>query len=300
MWHSGAFLPALQCILHVVCLLVRVTTCAVMTHILVQWVTEQKYDVYPLRCLTDAVIGYRLSQHEKYIEEYRGNIVSVKWDVNEEPARATLLDVGSQKTLERKRSKLVASVGLDRPQEVFETAADDSCAESQPLGVGASDAELLCQLQDENEALKAENDALKLQVAELQNYRESYRLVKKLKTITKKVEELNAVVPPAHPKVDIGSGVLVEEGTLAALENNCPGAAAKFARGLLRIVFAPEELRGKSMLGKQCNAKKDATRKQALDPIRLQAVIGYTVKLYKVDPGRVRNSISSMLSREIK
>lgn len=75
-------------------------------------------------------------------------------------------------------------------------------------------------------------------------------------------------------QVDIGSGVLVEEGTLAALENNCPGAAAKFARGLLRIVFAPEELRGKSMLGKQCNAKKDATRKQALDPIRLQAVIG--------------------------
>lgn len=37
--------------------------------------------------------------------------------------------LGSQKTLERKRSKLVASVGLDRPQEVFETAADDSCAE---------------------------------------------------------------------------------------------------------------------------------------------------------------------------
>lgn len=43
--------------------------------------------------------------------------------------------------------------------------------QSQPHGIGASDAELLCQLQAENEALKAENDSLKLQVAELQNYR---------------------------------------------------------------------------------------------------------------------------------
>lgn len=41
-------------------------------------------------------------------------------------------------------------------------------------------------------------------------------------------------------QVDIGSGVLVEEGTLEALQSNCPGAAAKFARGLLRIVFAPK------------------------------------------------------------
>lgn len=101
-------------------------------------------------------------------------------------------------------------------------------------------------------------------------------------------------------QVDIGSGVLVEEGALEALRSNCPGAAAKFARGLLRIVFAPDELRGRSMLGKPCNVKKDGTRKEALDPTRLQAVISYTVNLYKADPGRVRNSISSMLAREIK
>ncbi|XP_077551565.1 uncharacterized protein LOC144165325 [Haemaphysalis longicornis] len=177
-----------------------------MTHILVQWVTEQKYDLYPLRRLTDAVIGYRLFQQEKCIDEYRGTIVTVKWNVHEEPAPATLLDVGSLKSLERKRAKLVASVGLDKPEEVLPAAADDSLAESQPLRMGASYAEL-CQLRAENEALKAENealkaenDALKLQVAELQNYRESYKLVKYLKDITKRVEEGNTVATPAHPK----------------------------------------------------------------------------------------------------
>ncbi|XP_077552638.1 uncharacterized protein LOC144167142 [Haemaphysalis longicornis] len=101
-------------------------------------------------------------------------------------------------------------------------------------------------------------------------------------------------------QVDIGSGVLVEEGALEALQSNCPGSAAKFARGLLRIVFAPEELLGRSMLGKPCNVKKNCTHKEALDPTRLQAVISYTVNLYKADPRRVRNSISSMLAREIK
>lgn len=70
------------------------SSCTAMTHILVKWVTERKYDVYPLRCLTDAVIGYRLSQQDKCIEEYRGTIVTVKWNVHEEPAPATLLDVG--------------------------------------------------------------------------------------------------------------------------------------------------------------------------------------------------------------
>ncbi|XP_077551321.1 uncharacterized protein LOC144165035 [Haemaphysalis longicornis] len=101
-------------------------------------------------------------------------------------------------------------------------------------------------------------------------------------------------------QVDIGSGVLVEEGALEVLRSNCPGAAARFARGLLRIVFAPGKLRGSSMLGKPCNVKKHGTRKEALDPTRLQAVISCTVNLYKADPGRVRNSISSMLAREIK
>lgn len=57
---------------------------------------------------------------------------------------------------------IILSATATLPEKIFQ---------SQPLGVGASDAELLCQLQDENEALKAENDALKLQVAELQNYR---------------------------------------------------------------------------------------------------------------------------------
>ncbi|KAH6921535.1 hypothetical protein HPB50_002174 [Hyalomma asiaticum] len=74
--------------------------------------------------------------------------------------------------------------------------------------------------------------------------------------------------------VSIGSGVLVERSGLDRLRTHCHGLLTKFARNLLRHVFSPEELQGKSLYGKGSNRHKDDPPKEGLDPARLDAVIG--------------------------
>lgn len=74
-------------------------------------------------------------------------------------------------------------------------------------------------------------------------------------------------------QVNIGGGVLVEKTLLERLHSHCNGPT-KFARHLLRGVFTLEEMRGKSLFGKGSNANKNAEVKEALDPVRVNAVIG--------------------------
>ncbi|KAL3194923.1 hypothetical protein MRX96_045834 [Rhipicephalus microplus] len=57
--------------------------------------------------------------------------------------------------------------------------------------------------------------------------------------------------------------------------------------------------RGDIPLWEKCNAKKDQEAKEPLDPVRVKAVIGYTVTNPKADPVRVKTSLSTMLSREL-
>ncbi|XP_065298390.1 uncharacterized protein [Dermacentor albipictus] len=71
--------------------------------------------------------------------------------------------------------------------------------------------------------------------------------------------------------VDIGNGVLVKETQLSKLFNPHI-SATKFGRCLLRIVFTPDELKGKCLMGRN----KD---KEPLDPIRVNAVIGLPMQL---------------------
>ncbi|KAH7951986.1 hypothetical protein HPB52_016403 [Rhipicephalus sanguineus] len=188
-----------------------------MTYVLVQWVSENKWDVYPISCIEDAAVGYRLYTDKKSIGELRGTV---------------------------------------------NTHSDE----------GSDSEEKLSQLEKENRDIKEENKRLKRALEETQNYRESYRMVKKLKAIIEKVENAEReVVRPVL--VDIGSGVMVEELQLDNLERGCPGNPGKFARGLLRILFTPDELKGKSLFGRKCNAKKDLEAKEALNPVRVKAVI---------------------------
>ncbi|XP_075741363.1 uncharacterized protein LOC142790406 [Rhipicephalus microplus] len=166
-----------------------------MTFVLVKWVSESKGDVYPVSCIEDAAIGYRLYTDRKSIGDLRGTIVNVRWDQNKDPEPATLLDL------------------------------------------------------------------------------ESYHIVKKLKYVIEKVESSEGhVVRPVM--VDIGSGVMVEELQLDNLKRGCLGNSGKFARGLQRILFSPEELKGKYLFGKKCNA-------EPRDPVRVKAVIGKFALLLK-------------------
>ncbi|KAH9364876.1 hypothetical protein HPB48_018177 [Haemaphysalis longicornis] len=75
-------------------------------------------------------------------------------------------------------------------------------------------------------------------------------------------------------QIDIGLGVLVEEPGLVALKECCPGAPAKFARGLLRQLFTKEELRGKSLYGRKSNAHPGCAQREGLDPVKVKAIIG--------------------------
>ncbi|XP_064456595.1 uncharacterized protein LOC135367313 [Ornithodoros turicata] len=108
------------------------------------------------------------------------------------------------------------------------------------------------------------------------------------------------VVLPS-PKVDIGSGVLVEQNIIERLERSCQSGPGKLARSLLRHVFAEEELRGRSLFGMKSNAQKERPAKDALDPIRVNAVIGYTCsKFPQASVAYIKNSLASLLAREMK
>ncbi|KAL1460314.1 hypothetical protein MTO96_027572 [Rhipicephalus appendiculatus] len=89
----------------------------------------------------------------------------------------------------------------------------------------------------------------------------------------KAYQTLRDMFPQEMTTVDIGSGVMVEQLQLDNLTRGCPGNPGKFSRGLLRILFSPEELKGKSLFGKKCNAKKEQEAREGLDPVRVKAVI---------------------------
>ncbi|XP_049527555.1 piggyBac transposable element-derived protein 2-like [Dermacentor silvarum] len=99
--------------------------------------------------------------------------------------------------------------------------------------------------------------------------------------------------------VDIGGGVTVEKGTLEKLSRACESGPGKFARALLRIVFTEDELRGRTLLGGRSNLHIDQPLKEALDPVRVQAVIDYTCsKFPSASISYIKNSLSSMLARD--
>ncbi|KAH9384652.1 hypothetical protein HPB48_026662 [Haemaphysalis longicornis] len=74
--------------------------------------------------------------------------------------------------------------------------------------------------------------------------------------------------------VDIGGGVLIEKGYLDQLVHACASGPGKFARALLRHVFTPEELKGKTLFGGKGKAQGDTPTKPGLDPVRVKAVVG--------------------------
>ncbi|KAK8766997.1 hypothetical protein V5799_006221 [Amblyomma americanum] len=66
-----------------------------MSHILIKWVEEAKWDVYPIKSLADPAIGIRLLTEEGAIKQLKGSVVSVFWKEGEQPAKAELLYLGS-------------------------------------------------------------------------------------------------------------------------------------------------------------------------------------------------------------
>lgn len=65
------------------------------THVLVKWATEEKWDVYPVRCIIETEIGHQLLYGKKNADNLRGTKVTVKWAEDKEPAPAILVESGT-------------------------------------------------------------------------------------------------------------------------------------------------------------------------------------------------------------
>lgn len=67
----------------------------------------------------------------------------------------------------------------------------------------------------------------------------------------------------------------------------------------MKIVFSERELQWKSLFWKKCNVKENATPKEALDFMRMTAVIGYTCSQFpNVSALHIKQSLASMLAKE--
>ncbi|KAH6920117.1 hypothetical protein HPB50_028895 [Hyalomma asiaticum] len=192
-----------------------------MTHIVVEWKDEKKWDVYPLKCIADPNIGLRLMREPSAaLETLKDVFVDIKWDTNEPPSPARILGVDASRMVKRLKHML-----------------DKAGADPQPGAVvGAS-------------------------------------------------------------KVDLGNGVLVDEGTLSRLRQDSKGSASRFARSLLKTLFSPDELENKSLFGRRSNAHKDAAQKEALDSRRVNAILGYTAKEFCCKTSEIKATLSSLLAR---
>ncbi|KAH6923089.1 hypothetical protein HPB50_021419 [Hyalomma asiaticum] len=66
-----------------------------MSHVLLKWTEEEKWDVYPVRAVVDVAVRYRLLTEDAAIEDLRGAMLMFQWKKNERAAPAELLDTGS-------------------------------------------------------------------------------------------------------------------------------------------------------------------------------------------------------------
>uniref|UniRef100_V5H842 BEN domain-containing protein n=1 Tax=Ixodes ricinus TaxID=34613 RepID=V5H842_IXORI len=244
-----------------------------MSHILVRWLSEEKWDVYPTRVLVDTELGLRLMAEPSAIKDLRGSVVLVRWSAEEPPAEAVLIEAGQHSSLEKKRTRLADQ-------------ADTSSSQRTPMEVLQADNAALkkgnATLQEENAALRMENERLQHAVQELEAVIDATGMVKRLHRMLRAQEAeqvrqvdqaaVAAVVPAAM--TDIGCGVLVESSTLQMLRNAAKSSGCKFARSLLKVLFPNDSWKEKSLHGRKSNAHRDIVAKEALDPTIVKALLG--------------------------
>ncbi|XP_049516537.1 uncharacterized protein LOC125942421 [Dermacentor silvarum] len=146
-----------------------------MSHILVKWVEDEKWDVYPVSALADADVAFRLISQQGCIKRLRGTVHRVSWKEGAPPALAELLAFGNPQQLEKKRARLVseAAAQSDLPTENINSCS--TCAAQ------------VNQLLKENEALRGELESMKRAAEERDHVAEAAKLVKRLRKALGKV-----------------------------------------------------------------------------------------------------------------
>ncbi|KAH7964981.1 hypothetical protein HPB49_002726 [Dermacentor silvarum] len=230
-----------------------------MKHILVLWKDEEKCDIHPITTVVDASIGLELMRDPcGALKRLQSNFIEIKWDAAKPAAPAKILAVGNLASMEKKRNNCVAACG-NVPSSESEDRDD-----------------VVEQLQATVERLESELQKTKVQLQQTQDCLDSARMVKRLKLILDKADSGEAAEPVAVVsalKVDLGEGILLDDGTLTRLRRDAKNSGSRFARGLLKVLFTAEELENKSLFGRRSNAHKDAAQKEALDPRRVNAIL---------------------------
>ncbi|KAL1473744.1 hypothetical protein MTO96_038497, partial [Rhipicephalus appendiculatus] len=114
-----------------------------MTHVLVKWLTEESWDVYPVRAIQTTNVAFGLLSEEGIIKKLRRRLVMVDWEPSQQPAEAKLLDFGSQNAMEHKRARLAkAATANSRSADApAENHGDwDPVAETEDLATGGQTA----------------------------------------------------------------------------------------------------------------------------------------------------------------
>ncbi|KAM7296699.1 uncharacterized protein ISCGN_021856 [Ixodes scapularis] len=253
-----------------------------MSHILVRWLSEEKWDVYPTRVLVDTELGLRLMAEPSAIKDLRGSVVLVRWSAEEPPAEAMLIEAGQHSSLEKKRTRLADQADTASSQR---TPMEELQADNAALKKGNAT------LEEENAALRVENERLQLAVRELEAVIEADQVRQAGQAAAA------ALVPAAM--TDIGCGVLVESSTLQVLRKAAKSSGCKFARSLLKVLFPNDSWKEKSLHGRRSNAHKDIDAKETLDPTIVKAILGYTCMEFDVQLTALTNSLSSMLARGV-
>ncbi|CAG7649996.1 unnamed protein product [Allacma fusca] len=158
------------------------------------------------------------------------------------------------------------------------------------------------ELQIKIEKLKSAKKKYRKRLEEQQKMNED--LEKKLKSygVNKKKIELSE-----------GSGVYLRSSKVAAakLASKTPSI---LARNLFRYVFSSEEMTGRSLLGRKCNANKEVSALPAVDPVKRDAIVEFSLKAFnlkatdggnlmdnfRIHKAKILSSLTKLLREEAK
>ncbi|XP_064472849.1 uncharacterized protein LOC135387677 [Ornithodoros turicata] len=217
-------------------------------------------DVYPIDSLQDVDLGLSILHDPSYVDEAKGRTFLVKWSEDSEPSEAFIVAAGTSHELERKRSKLLKAlelVGDICGVRESEAAACTDCAENKR----------------KIEELEHANARLMKKLRRAKEKCAMSNMVDHMESIIQTASTQNNAVVNTAPKVDIGLGVCLDAGVLHRIERSSKGDGTRLARSLMRAVFLPEEMVGRTLYGRPCNAHKGAPVKPAVEETRREAVL---------------------------
>ncbi|CAN7987739.1 unnamed protein product [Ixodes pacificus] len=201
-----------------------------MTHILVKWLKEPKWDVYPFRNLVDKELGLRVMDDPSLMDAMGGGgggkVFQIRWSDDKRPDDAFVIAVGSLKSMEKRRNHVIQmAVGGH-----FAPCSDDATSSF------AADVA----------ALRSENARLQKKVTQLEDSYDASRMVKRF---DKMAARMNSCEPPPRPEtptkmVRLGDGTAVSQRMMDQLASFNTSPSLPVCKGPPAHCFHPRRASG--------------------------------------------------------